>query len=71
MRARLVERHDLGAEADERIEYSAPHESFLVHIESEEAPEEDDAVTEALAFLDDRAARLLTSSNNKGLAHAH
>jgi RNA polymerase primary sigma factor len=48
--------NDLGAETDERFEYSAPHESFEVHVSPEEEPDEEDAVAEALAFVDDLAA---------------
>ncbi|MBF9173156.1 sigma-70 family RNA polymerase sigma factor [Xanthomonas campestris pv. campestris] len=49
--------NDLGAEADERLEYSAPHESFEVFIAPDEEPKEEEAVAEALAFLDNLAAR--------------
>jgi len=49
--------NDLGAEADERFEYSAPHESFEVFIAPDEEPSEEEAVVEALAFLDNLAAR--------------
>jgi RNA polymerase primary sigma factor len=49
--------NDLGAETDERFEYSASHESFEVFIAPDENPDEEDAVAEALAFLDDMAAR--------------
>jgi RNA polymerase primary sigma factor len=44
---------DLGAETDERIEYRAPHESFEVHVDPGESADEEQAVDEALAFLDD------------------
>lgn len=47
--------NDLGAEIDERFEYSAPHESFEVFVEPEEEPAEEDVVSEALAFVDDLA----------------
>ncbi len=49
--------NDLGAEADERFECSAPHESFEVFIAPDEEPNEEEAVAEALAFLDNLAAR--------------
>lgn len=49
--------NDLGAETDERFEYSAPHESFEVFVAPDEKPGEEDAVADALAFVDDLAAR--------------
>ncbi|MCW5235128.1 sigma-70 family RNA polymerase sigma factor [Verminephrobacter eiseniae] len=49
--------NDLGAETDERFEYSAPHESFEVFGTPEEKPDEEDQVADALAFIDDHAAR--------------
>lgn len=49
--------NDLGAETDERFEYSTPHESFKVFVAPEEKPGEDDTVTDALAFIDGLAAR--------------
>ena len=48
---------DLGAETDERFEYWAPHESFEVHVEPAESADEEQAVDEALAFLDDLQSR--------------
>lgn len=45
--------NDLGAETDERFEYTSPSESFEVHVEPDETPDEQDAVADALAFLDD------------------
>ncbi len=48
---------DLGAETDERFEYRAPHESFEVHVEPAESADEEQAVDEALAFLDDLQSR--------------
>ena len=44
---------DLGAETDERFEYRAPHESFEVHVDPGESADEEHAVDEALAFLND------------------
>ena len=44
--------NDLGAETDERFEYSVPDENFEVFIVPEEKPGEEDAVAEALAFVD-------------------
>ena len=49
--------NDLGAETDERFEYSAPHESFEVFVAPDEKPGEEDAVADALAFVDELAAR--------------
>ena len=49
--------NDLGAEADERNEYSAPHECFAVHIDSRETLEEEQTVDEALLFIDDLTSR--------------
>jgi RNA polymerase primary sigma factor len=49
--------HDLGAKIVERFEYSAPRESFVNHVASEETPDEEDAVSEALVFIEDLAAR--------------
>jgi len=49
--------NDLGAETDERFEYSAPHESFEVFVAPDEKPDEEDVVADALAFVDDLAAR--------------
>ena len=48
---------DLGAETDERFEYRAPHESFEVHVEPAESADEEQAVDEALAFLEDLESR--------------
>jgi RNA polymerase primary sigma factor len=47
--------NDLGAETDERFEYSAPHESFEVFVAPDEAPDEEAMVADALAFVDDLA----------------
>ncbi len=49
--------NDLGAETDERFEYSAPDENFEVCVAPEEKPDEEDAVAEALAFVDELAGR--------------
>lgn len=49
--------NDLGAETDERFEYSAPHESFEVFVAPDEAPDEEDVIAESLAFVEDLAAR--------------
>ena len=47
--------NDLGAEADERFEYSGADESFEVFVDSEETPDEEAALDEALVAID-RAA---------------
>lgn len=49
--------NDLGAETDERFEYSAPHESFEVFVAPDEKPGEEDALADAMAFVDDLVAR--------------
>lgn len=49
--------NDLGAETDERFEYSAPHESFEIFVEPNEKPGEEDMVADALAFVDEWATR--------------
>jgi RNA polymerase primary sigma factor len=49
--------NDLGAETDERFEYSSPDESFEVFVAPEEEPDEEDTLADALAFVDDLAAR--------------
>ena len=45
--------NDLGAETDERLEYTSRAESFVVHVDPDETPDEENAVADALAFLDD------------------
>jgi RNA polymerase primary sigma factor len=49
--------NDLGAETDERFEYSVSHESFEVFVAPETEPDEEDVVNEAMAFVDDLAGR--------------
>jgi RNA polymerase primary sigma factor len=49
--------NDLGAETDERFEYSAPHESFEIFVDPDERPDEEEAIADALAYVDDLAAR--------------
>lgn len=49
--------NDLGAEADERHEYSTHHESFLVHVDPRESPDEEKIVDEALAFIGELESR--------------
>ena len=49
--------NDLGAETDERFEYWSPHENFEVYVPPEEAPDEADAIDDALDFVDDLASR--------------
>jgi RNA polymerase primary sigma factor len=49
--------NDLGAETDERLEYSCCDDSFEVFVAPEEKPDEEDTLADALAFVDDLAAR--------------
>lgn len=49
--------NDLGAETDERFEYRAPHESFEIFVAPEENADEEDAIDEAVAFVDGLLAR--------------
>lgn len=49
--------NDLGAEADERHEYSAQYESFVPHIDPHESSDEEQTVDEALAFIDELESR--------------
>lgn len=49
--------NDLGAETDERFEYSAPHESFEVFVALDEKPDEANALADALAVVENLAAR--------------
>ena len=43
--------NDLGAETDERFEYRSRHESFEVFVDSLETQDEEEAVSDAMAFL--------------------
>jgi RNA polymerase primary sigma factor len=45
--------NDLGAEADERHEYSTYHESFLTYVESRESSDEEQIIDEALSFIEE------------------
>ncbi len=49
--------NDLGAETDERFEYSSPHESFEVFVAPDEKPDEVDVIADALVFVDDLTTR--------------
>ena len=49
--------NDLGAEADERHEYSTQHENFAVYVEPRENPEEEQAVDNALVHIDELQSR--------------
>ena len=49
--------NDLGAETDERFEYSALHESFEVFVSPEGEQDEEGIVADAIAFIDDLGAR--------------
>jgi RNA polymerase primary sigma factor len=50
--------NDLGAVTDDRFEYRTPHESFAVFVTPEEKPDEEDALDEAMAFVDELAGHL-------------
>lgn len=45
--------NDLGAETDERHEYSAHHENFAVHVDPRETPDEEQTIDEALVNIDE------------------
>ena len=45
--------NDLGAETDERLEYTSRTERIAVYVDPDETPDEENAVAGALAFLDD------------------
>lgn len=49
--------NDLGAETDERFEYSSAHENFEVVVSPVESQDEEVVVADALAFIDELAAR--------------
>jgi RNA polymerase primary sigma factor len=49
--------NDLGAEVDERFEYDSVHENFEVYVKPEEAPDEEEIVADALAFVGNLASR--------------
>lgn len=50
--------NDLGAETDERIEYSTPYESFNVaEVESRETADEEEIVDSAISFIDNLDSR--------------
>lgn len=53
---------DLGAECDERFEYSTPWENFRVHVDTEERQDEEGAIADAIAFVES-----LTSPRNDPL----
>lgn len=56
--------NDLGAETDERHEYSTHHESFLVHVDKRESLDEEQIIDEAISFIDE-----LESGRNNALRH--
>lgn len=49
--------NDLGAEVDERHEYSTYQENFTVYVEPRETPDEEQTVDDALAHIDDWESR--------------
>lgn len=48
--------NDLGAEVDERFEYTSSTESFEVFVKPEETPDEEEIVSDALAFIESVAS---------------
>jgi RNA polymerase primary sigma factor len=56
--------NDLGAETDERHEYSTHHESFLAHVDKRESLDEEQIIDEAISFIDE-----LESGRNNALRH--
>jgi RNA polymerase primary sigma factor len=48
--------NDLGAETDERFEYASPFEEFEVFVDSDESPDEEEAVSQAVAQIDSIAS---------------
>lgn len=48
--------NDLGAEVDERFEYTSVTENFEVFVKPEETPDEEEIVADALAFIDNLAS---------------
>lgn len=56
--------NDLGAETDERHEYSTHHESFLAHVDKRESSDEEQIIDEAISFIDE-----LESGRNNPLRH--
>jgi RNA polymerase primary sigma factor len=55
--------NDLGAETDERFEYSSHFESFEVFTDPDETPEEEDSISEAVDYIDS-----LDSTRNEPLS---
>jgi RNA polymerase primary sigma factor len=49
--------NDLGAEADDRNEYSSHNENFTVYVEPRETPDEEQTVDDALAHFDELESR--------------
>ena len=49
--------NDLGAEADERHEYSTRHDNFTVHVDPRETSDEEQTVDDALAHIDELESR--------------
>lgn len=56
--------NDLGAETDERHEYSTHHESFLAHVDKRESSDEEQIIDAAISFIDE-----LESGRNNPLRH--
>ena len=48
--------NDLGAEIDDRVEWSGPFDSFIVHVDPVETSNEEDDIDAAMAFFDELVA---------------
>lgn len=48
--------NDLGAEIDDRVEWSGPFDSFIVHVDQVETSNEEDEIDAAMAFFDELVA---------------
>lgn len=53
--------NDLGAEADERFEYSAEHEDYSVFVPPEESEDEEEILADAMTIMDDHASNRSSS----------
>ncbi len=53
--------NDLGAEADERFEYSAEHEDYSIFVPPEESEDEEEILATAMTIMDDHASNRSSS----------
>lgn len=53
--------NDLGADADERFEYSAAHEDYAVFVPPEESEDEEEILADAMTIMDDHASNRSSS----------